>query len=192
MTQMEYITLKTPEGQLVGHARVREGAVSIHLREPMEGQAAVFTSSGAKLGPLGMTMQFQEPVLGVALLDRGRMAAWGIGRNGNLTPGRMEEQLRGAGNPLEMTAGAGTPERARPEPAEVREGAGEPIAKPEQSLRPPCYNTRLSAGGCAVWTLVSPPVAGLTSAFQRVLPSTVCGFITIKRIAHRRISDWWD
>ena len=135
MTQMEYITLKTPEGQLVGHARVREGAVSIHLREPMEGQAAVFTPSGAKLGPLGMTMQFQEPVLGVALLDRGRMAAWGAGRNGNLTPGRMEEQLRGAGNPLGMTARAGTPERARPEPSEVREGAGEPIAKPEQSLR---------------------------------------------------------
>ena len=42
--------------------------------------------------------------------------------------------------------------------------------------------------GCMVIARVFPPVAGLTEVTQRMLPKSICGFITEKRNEHRRIA----
>ena len=118
MTQMAYITLKTPDGRLAGHARLREGLLTLRQKEPGDALGAVFTPAGVQLFSPDGALPVQGPVQAVALVRENRLLAWGLGRDVTLSRAELEGRLAGALPKKAADGGAGMPPADRPPIAE--------------------------------------------------------------------------
>lgn len=81
---MELIPLKTPQGELIGHARVKDGFVAWKLKSPAHGSAVVLTGAGSVSGAAEGRIQVSSPVLAAAIHDGGRLLCYGIAKGSGM------------------------------------------------------------------------------------------------------------
>ena len=91
MLDVEYIPLKSPEGTLCGHARLRGGTVEISMRRRLAGEAAVLSESGA-LTPIAGRMRFSD-VAAVVWHEGGAAYCYGFPRGSRLTADGVRRAL---------------------------------------------------------------------------------------------------
>lgn len=93
MLQIEFIPLKTPDGITCGHARVRDGAVDVHLRTAVRGQAMVLTDAGLVGGDARAHIRAGGHVRAVALQEQGALRCCGFARNETMTADDLRRRL---------------------------------------------------------------------------------------------------
>lgn len=142
MIEMEFIPLKTPDGLTAGHARVRDGIVTLSMRRPMNSGALVFTDSGVGSGGTDKPLHVGGHIRAVALHAGGKLLCGGFARGS----GMSEQQLHAgvaafaeqavpkpAAQPTPVRqAAAEQPARAQAEPSAKREHA--PVPPPVEEM----------------------------------------------------------
>lgn len=96
MTELEFISLKTPEGKVCGHARIAGGYAEVRLRAPLAGRVAVLTATGVTEGPAGGRIAVRGAdarVQAVVVHEDGRIRCMGLSRGASLAPEQVRARL---------------------------------------------------------------------------------------------------
>lgn len=94
MLELEYIPLKTPDGAICGHARVRSGFVELSLRTPMRASALVITENGSASGASGARIPVSAQVSAIALHEKDVLRCCGFSRTTALKPTDLRRRLQ--------------------------------------------------------------------------------------------------
>lgn len=93
MTDMEFIPLKTPEGQLLGHARIKDGYVGLSFKNAQRGRAAILTETGSVAGAIDGKIAVSSRVLAAALHEDGRLICYGVARGVSMNADSIRRRL---------------------------------------------------------------------------------------------------
>ncbi len=116
MTDMEFIPLKTPEGQLLGHARIKDGYVGLSFKNAQRGRAAILTETGSVAGAIDGKIPVSSRVLAAALHEDGRLICYGVARGVIMSADSIRRRLVSSRADIRPA-----PEKPRPEPAQQAE-----------------------------------------------------------------------
>ncbi len=142
MIEIEYIAMKTPDGQTAGHARIQGGFVDIRLRKSSNGQALILTDNGYVSGGMDMRIRAGGHVTAVAVHTGGHLDCVGFARAGMLTlpdiRRRIDAIAAKPASPAEKpaTSAPAAPAPATPAPAEP------PLSQQETLSTPPVENVQ--------------------------------------------------
>ncbi len=141
MTDMEFIPLKTPEGQLLGHARIKDGYVGLSFKNAQRGRAAILTETGSVAGAIDGKIPVSSRVLAAALHEDGRLICYGVARGVIMSADSIRRRLVSARADIRPA-----PEKPKPEPAPQAE-APEPVRQGPRSV---LKQERVAAGRAAM------------------------------------------
>lgn len=127
MIEIEYIPMKTPDGQTAGHARVQGGFVDVRLKRNDGGQALVLTDTGYVSGSPDARIRAGGLVTAVAVHTAGSLACVGFGRAGAMTLADVRRRVAAI-----TEASAAHPPRVQVAPAAAVSREAPPAA-PEQA-----------------------------------------------------------
>ena len=138
MLELEYIPLKTPDGGICGHARVRGGFVELSLRTPMRASALVITENGSADGAVNARIPVSAQVSAIALHEQDVMRCCGFSRTTALTPHDLRRRLQ-AMSPAKARAAESVLPPTRP-PVKP------PIQPPPEAPAPASFVEEIVAG----------------------------------------------
>ncbi len=133
MLELEYIPLKTPDGAICGHARVRGGFVELSLRSPMHASALVITENGSADGAIGKRIPVSAQVSAIALHENEVLRCCGFSRTTALKPTDLRRRLQ-----------AMAP--AKPSGAEPARPAARPTVPPPEAPVSAAFVEEIAAG----------------------------------------------
>lgn len=122
MIEIQFIPLKTPDGELMGHARVQDGFVDIRMRGAFDGQALVLTDDGYALGAANTRIRTGGRVTAVAVHTDGRLGCVGFTPGEKLTVRDVRRRIDAL--------------TATPAPQPKREMRAAPAAAPQKEHAP--------------------------------------------------------
>jgi len=93
MTEVYYLPLKSPNGAIVGHARIAGGMARLQLKRPVHGQAVVLSEDGTWFGDTEEELCVRGKLCAIAVLEEGRILCCGIPREQNISFSELQRQL---------------------------------------------------------------------------------------------------
>lgn len=128
MSELTFIPLKAPDGQVAGHARVQNGTVALALRGAVGSQVLILTDGGSVTGETGSHIRASGRVQAVALHDNGQLRCCGFARGCPYTADDVRTRL---------TAMYHKDAPVQQRPAQTPPAAPIPFSRPPEPLAAP-------------------------------------------------------